>query len=92
MNSSSFEECVQLYLHPLFTATKQTSIRELQGLFSTGTLLSFNLQTAKVAFVDGQRLKSLLWTQVTLMEQLNIDKCQINGKKMKTFNEITLDD
>lgn len=57
------------YLHSLLTATEQTSISELQGLFSTGTLLPFNLQTAKVAFIDGQRLKSLFWTQVTLREQ-----------------------
>lgn len=58
------------YLHPLFTAAEEASISELQGLFGTGALLPFNLQTAKVAFIYGQRLKSLLWTQVTLMEQV----------------------
>lgn len=56
------------YLHPLFTATEQTCVCELQGLFGTGTLLPFNLQTAKIALIDGQRLQSLLWTQVALMK------------------------
>lgn len=58
------------YLYSLLTATEQTSISKLQGLFGTGTLLPFNLQTTKVAFIDGQRLKGLFRTQVTLREQI----------------------
>lgn len=57
------------YLHPLLTATEQACVSELQSLFGTSTLLSFNLQTAKVAFIDRQRLKSLLWTQVPLVNR-----------------------
>lgn len=58
------------YLHPLFTATEQASVSEFQGFFGSGTLLPFILQTAEVALIDGQRLKSLLWTQVTLVKQV----------------------
>lgn len=58
------------YLHPLFTAAEQASVCELQSLFGASTFLPFNLQTAKVALVDRQRLKSLLWTQVTLVKQI----------------------
>lgn len=57
------------YLHPLFTATEQTSVSELQSLFGSSTLLSFNLQTAEVAFIDRQRLKSLLRTQAPLVNR-----------------------
>lgn len=59
------------YLHPLFTAAEQASVSELQRLFGTSTLLSLNLQTAEVAFIDRQRLESFLWTQVPLVEEIN---------------------
>lgn len=58
------------YLDPLFTAAEQARVGELQGFFGSGTLLPFNLQTAKVALIDRQRLKCLLWTQVTLEKQI----------------------
>lgn len=54
------------YLHPLFTATEHPSVCEFQSFFGSGTFLPFILQTAEVAFIDGKRLKSLLWSQVTL--------------------------
>lgn len=61
------------YLHPLFTATEKTSVSQLQGFFGSGTLLSFILETAKVALIDSQRLESLLWTQVTLVRKITND-------------------
>lgn len=67
------------YLHSLLTAAEQASISELQRFFGTRTLLSFNLQTAKVAFIDGQRLKSLFGTQVTLMDQMETFEKIISG-------------
>ncbi len=69
------------YLHPLFTAAEQASVCELQSFFGTGTFLSFILQTAKVALIDRERLKSLLWTQVTLLEQVDIKKKLIISAK-----------
>lgn len=57
------------YLHPLFAAAEQPTISELQGFLGTSALLPFILQTAKVALINGERLKGLLWTQVSLLEQ-----------------------
>lgn len=54
------------YLHPFFTATEHSSVCEFQGFFGSGTFLPFILQTAEVTLIDGKRLKSLLWSQVTL--------------------------
>ncbi len=58
------------YLHPLLTAAEQAGVGELQGFFGAGTFFPFILQTTKVALIDRQRLKSLLWTQVTLVKQV----------------------
>lgn len=58
------------YLHSLLTAAEKASISELQSFFGTSALLSFILQTAKVALIDCERLKGLLWTQVTLLKQI----------------------
>lgn len=58
------------YLHSLLTAAEQASISELQSFFGTSALLSFILQTAKVTLIDCERLKGLLWTQVTLLKQI----------------------
>lgn len=54
------------YLHPLLTATEHSGVCEFQGFFGSCTFLPFVLQTAEVPLIDGKRLKSLLWSQVTL--------------------------
>lgn len=79
------------YLHPLFTAAEQPSVSELQSFFGTSTLLSFILQTAKVTLIDCERLKGLLWTQVTLLNHItsikNInekDICLISARNKQT--------
>lgn len=67
----SYPNVLCKYLHSLFTATEQASISELQSFFGTSALLSFILQTAKITLIDCERLKGLLWTQATLLKQIN---------------------
>lgn len=74
------------YLHPLFTAAEQPSVGELQSFLGTSALLSFILQTAKVALIDGERLEGLLWTQVTLLKQMNsIKNTNFSEKQLNRF-------
>lgn len=74
------------YLHSLFTAAEQPSISELQSFLGTCALLSFILQTTKVALIDCERLEGLLWTQVTLLKQMNSIKNTYFSEKQTTVS------
>lgn len=79
------------YLHPLFTAAEQPSVSELQCFLGTCALLPFILQTTKVALIDCERLKGLLWTQVPLLRQMSsIKNTHFSEKQLNCMPHIFL--